>query len=279
MSEMEKREDCSPYEAMTTEELQEILRQRAHNKLNAELDTQELFEIMEVLSVRRQNSDLPAFRSDEDALAEFCEYYMPKEKEDSRTKVVRFPNRVLKTVAAVLVAVLILVVGTSVTAKAFHIDIWSKIANWTKEIFHFSDFPQDAKQSFSSKEIAVQPESLQDALDLHMITEKLIPTWLPEGYTRKDVQVVYTPQARIFAATYKKGDEVLLINIRQAIGAPSRRIEKSDVPVEVYAANDMYYYIFLNEDTLQAAWSIKEFECIIVGNITLEEMHLMIRSI
>ena len=78
MSETENFEDCSRYEAMTTEELQEILRQRAHNKSDAEPDTQELFEIMEVLSVRRQNSDLPAFRSDEDALAEFCEYYMPK---------------------------------------------------------------------------------------------------------------------------------------------------------------------------------------------------------
>lgn len=279
MSETENFKDCSPYEAMTTEELQEILRQRAHDKSDAEPDTQELFEIMEVLSVRRQNSDLPAFRSDEDALAEFCEYYMPKEKEEARPKAVRFPHRILKPVAALLAAVLILVVGTTITAKAFHIDIWSKIANWTKEVFQFSDFPQDAKRSFSSKEITVQPESLQDALDLHMITEKLIPTWLPEGYTCNDVQVVYTPQARTFAATYKKGDDVLLINFRQSIGAPARRIEKSDVPVEVYAANGIDYYIFLNEDTLQAAWSIKEFECVIVGNISLEEMRLMIHSI
>ena len=277
MSEMEKRENCSRYETMTTEELQEILRQRAHNKSEADPDTQELFEIMEVLSARRQNSDLPAFRSDEDAFAEFCEYYMPKEKEEART--IRFPNRVLKPVAAVLAAVLILAVGTTVTAKAFHIDIWSRIANWTKDIFQFSDRPQDAKETLSNQELPVHPESLQEALDMHMITEKLIPTWLPEGYACKDVQVLYTPQVRSFVANYQKGDEVLLINIHQNIGVPASRIEKSDNPVEVYVANGIEYYIFLNDDTLQAAWSIHEFECVIAGNITLEEMHLMIHSI
>jgi hypothetical protein len=84
---------------------------------------------------------------------------------------------------------------------------------------------------------------------------------------------------RSFVASYQKGDEVLLINIHQNIGVPASRIEKSDNPVEVYVANGIEYYIFLNNGTLQAAWSINEFECVIAGNITLEEMHLMIHSI
>ena len=38
-------------------------------------------------------------------------------------------------------------------------------------------------------------------------------------------------------------------------------------------------YIFSNTETLQAAWSIGEFECGISGKITLEEMKKMIDSI
>lgn len=68
------------YDFMSTEELQQILRKHAHGKLETELDTEDLFQIMEVLSKRRWQQDPQAFRSDEEAFAEFCEYYMPKEK-------------------------------------------------------------------------------------------------------------------------------------------------------------------------------------------------------
>ena len=107
MSEMEKREEISRYDSMSTEELQEILRKHAHDELDTEPETDELFEIMEVLSVRRQQQESQAFRSNEEALTEFRQHYMPKEKEESKSKVIKFPNRVLKTVAAVLAIVLI----------------------------------------------------------------------------------------------------------------------------------------------------------------------------
>ena len=135
MSEMEKHEGVSRYNSMSTQELQEILRKHAHGELDTEPDTQELYEIMEVLSVRRQNESPQAFRSDEEAYAEFCKYYMPNENAKVRSKVIQFPNRILKTVAAVLTVVLILAVSTSITAEALHFDLWGKLANWTKDIF------------------------------------------------------------------------------------------------------------------------------------------------
>jgi len=85
MSEMEKREEISRYDSMSTEELQELLRKHAHGELDTEPDTDELFKIMEVLSARRQKKTPQAFRSDEEALAEFRQHYMPK-KEVSPTK-------------------------------------------------------------------------------------------------------------------------------------------------------------------------------------------------
>ena len=155
MSELEKRKDFSQYEYMTTEELQEILRKHAHGELETEPDTEELFKIMEVLSERRHNTDAPAYRSDEEAFAEFCEHYMPKEKEKSHPKVIGFSNRVFKTVAAVLAIALVLTVGTTVTAKAFRIDIWSKFASWTKEVFQFADSAQRTTVANPEKEYMV----------------------------------------------------------------------------------------------------------------------------
>ena len=279
MSEMEKREEISRYDSMSTEELQEILRKHAHGELDTEPDTDELFEIMEVLSARRQQQEPQAFRSDEEALAEFRQHYMPKEKEDVKPKVIRFPNRMLKTVAAVLAVVIMFAVGTSITAKAFHVDIWSKFANWTKEIFQFADLPQGTKPGNPEKEYNAELKSLQNTLAEHAIKEKLVPTWMPEGYISKDLQIMRTPRVRNISATYEKNDERLIIKIRQTIGVQAPQVEKNDDLLEVYVVDGVKYYIFSNTETLNAAWSIGEFECIITGKITLEEMKKMIDSI
>lgn len=275
MSELEKRQDYSRYDCLTTVELQEILRKHAHNELETEPDTQELFEIMEVLSSRREKAGFPAFHSDEEAFSEFCDHYMPQEKEDAR----QFPHRTLKTVAAVLAIVLVLAVGTTMTTKAFHIDIWSKLANWSKELFQFANSPQNIIAEEPEKEYSAELKSLQDALMTENITEELVPTWLPEGYKDNETKVSMTPKGKIINANYIKGDMELVIHIRQTIGTPAKQVEKSDDLLEVYVVDGIEYYIFSNNTSLQTAWSIGEFECIIGGTITLDEMKKMINSI
>ena len=277
MSELNKCAEFSHYDSMTTEELQEILRKHANGELQTEPDTDELYYIMEVLARRREEQDPQAFRSDEEALAEFRKHYMPKEKKAA--KVIKFPSRALKAVAAVLAVVIIFAVGTSITAKAFHIDIWSKFANWTKEIFQFADLPQGTTAANPEKENNLELKSLQDALGQYAETEKLVPTWMPEGYKSKDLKVTSSPRVLNINAKYENSGSELIIKIRQTIGVPADQVEKNDDLLEVYVVDGVEYYIFSNTETLQAAWSIGEFECVIISKITLEEMKMMIDSI
>ena len=100
MSEQEKSQAFSQYHSMSTEELQEILRKHAHHELEPEPDTEELFEIMQILSERRKNADTPVFRSNEEAFIDFCQYYWPREK-DPRHKSGGL-KQTFKVVAAVL---------------------------------------------------------------------------------------------------------------------------------------------------------------------------------
>lgn len=279
MSELNKRAEFSHYDSMTTEELQEILRKHAHDELVTEPDTDELYYIMEVLARRREEEDPQAFRSNEEALADFRQNYMPKAMQTDRTKVVRFPNRAFRVAAAVLAIVVILVVGTSVTAEAFHVDIWGKFATWTKEIFHFTDNPQGTTAANPEPEYNAELKSLQDALVQAGVSEKLVPTWMPEGYTSKDLRIKSSPRVLNVNAIYEKNGSELIIKIRQTIGVQAPQVEKNDDFLELYVVDGVEYYIFSNSETLQAAWSIGEFECIIGGNITLEEMKMMIDSI
>ena len=276
MSELNKRAEFARYDSMTTEELQEILRKHAHDELETEPDTDELYYIMEVLARRREEEDPQAFRSDEEALADFRKNYLPKE---AQAKVVRFPKRALRVAAAVLTIVVILVVGTTVTAEAFHIDIWGKFATWTMEIFQFTDNPQGTPVINPEEDYNSELKSLQDALNEYEITEQLAPTWMPKGYISKNLQVIDSPRVLNISATYVKDGSELIIKIRQMVGVQAPQVEKNDDLIEVYVVNGVKYYIFSNTETLQAAWSIGEFECGISGKITLEEMKKMIDSI
>ena len=279
MSELEKREGLSRYDSMSTEELQEILRKHTHGELETEPDTQDLFEIMEVLSKRRQEENPQAFRSDEEAFAEFKQYYMPKEENVSRQpKKFRFPTRLLRTVAAVLAIVLVLTVGMTVTANAFRFDIWGKIASWTKEIFHFSDV-SGPDVTEPDKTDSAEFGQLRNALNEYEIDERIAPTWLPDGYKHKDIMVTASPKMRSIHAVYENNNVELIIRIRQTIGVPAKQVEKNDDLIEIYAANGVDYYIFSNTDSFQVAWSVGEFECLITSSITVEELKAMIDSI
>ena len=279
MSELNERAEYAHYDSLSMEELQEFLRKHAYGELETEPDTDELYYIMEVLARRRDQQDPQAFRSDEEAMADFRKHYMPKEKKAEHSRAIRFPNRVLKTVAAVLVAVLFLAVGTSITAEALQIDMRGKFANWTKEIFQFTDLPQGTTAANPEKENNLELKSLQDALAQYARTEKLVPAWMPEGYKSKDLQIMNSPRALSISATYEKNGERLIIKIRQTIGAPADQVEKNDDLLEVYVVDGIEYYIFSNTETLQVAWSIGEFECQIIGKIAIEEIKEMINSI
>ena len=279
MSELKKRAEFNQYDSMTTEELQEILRKHAHGELQTEPDTGELYHIMEVLAQRREINKTQAFRSDLEALSDFCKNHIPQEKTAVRPQVACFRARAFRTVAAVLAVMLVLVMGTTITAHAFNFDIWGKFGNWTKEIFQFTDTPQDTTVADPMKEYNAELNSLRDALNDHMIVAKLAPTWLPEGYVNKEIKINATPRVVNISAIYEKNGTELIIKICQTIGTPSDQIEKNDDLLEVYVVDGIEYYIFSNTETLQAAWSIGEFECIMIGKIPLEEMKRMIDSI
>ena len=279
MSELEKRRDLSRFASMSTEELQEILRKHTHGELETEPDTHDLFEIMEVLSKRRQQQNPQAFRSDEEAFAEFRKHYMPKESRTvAQHKATKLPSRPLRTIAAVLAVVLILAAGTTITAKALNYDIWRKFASWTTEIFHFTDGPQTSASS-PDQSNNVELASLLEALAQHKIPEAIVPTWLPNGYKNKDITVMQSPKETSVHAIYEHNNLELIIRVRQVISGKADQLEKNDNLLEIYVANDIEYYIFSNNTKLQATWVAGEFECFIIGSITIEEIKAMIDSI
>ncbi len=272
--------DFSKYDNMSTQELQQLLREDASKSEGEESDTAMVLYVMEVLAQRARAQQQG--KTPEEALKSFKEQYDTQNffvsEKDNRNRNIHSKQLWKRgLVAAAVVAVL--VVGGSVTAAAFGVDLWQTIAKWTKETFHFDDGGRVDDSYGSDVADAAPYQGLMDALTQLGIHDLELPTWMPEGYTEVDVRVTETPFQRQITALYECGENSITFRINGYIDRDPERIEQSESLIEIYAANGVEYYIFDNCERVQAVWIVDSYECYISGSISLSESKAMIDSI
>lgn len=134
----------------------------------------------------------------------------------------------------------------------------------------------------SRKPAAAEPDlgaELREVLQQHDITEDLVPSWFPEGFTQTELQAVNQPFQRTFMALYQKEDACIAIQLNDYNPSNPAIAEKNGEPPEVYSSGNRVYYILRNNAQLQIVWNTDDMEGRIWGNITREEAHRMIDSI
>ncbi len=271
------------YDAMSTEELQQILREDASKPVGEESDTDALFYIMEVLAKRRKERN--EGKSPEEALESFKNRYCTETENsfDSESAAVTRKRSNggswKRGLVAAVAAICIFVVGSSITASALGFDLWDVIAKWTQETFHFG-YAGQVEDTNPPSPICTNPcASLQEALDTYEIGISLIPTWLPDGYVEGDVQITDTPLQRLFSAKYDYGTDAIRIRVTDYLGTYPSQVEKSDSLIEIYTCNGIDYYLFDNYGQLKAVWINENYECSIGGPLSVSEIKEMIDSI
>ena len=274
MSEKQNRGigDLSKYDAMTTEELEEILRLDAQAPEEQESDTEMILYVMEVLAERKRNNSHTGNTALE-AYESFKQNYMPETDHPiipMKTKR-RCPRWVRSLTAAA--AVLAILIAGSVTAKAFGFNIWKAVVQWTQETFHFGDWGNSDPNNNRSY------SSLQEALEQGKITRPLAPNWFPDGYQLEDINIEQTPVKRRYTAKYTSGDQILRITIQDHLDGEPLYVEQSDGLVEEYTASGITYYLFENNKRTQAVWIVDSYECRITGELTIDTLKMMINSI
>lgn len=268
----------SEYDEMATEQLEEILRLDAQAPEGQESDVDTLLYIMGVLADRRKKAGHAGTTALE-AYESFKLYYLPEVEniaEETETKATprKIPSKLLRGLSAAAAVALILVLGT-VTAKAFGVDIWETIAKWTQETFHFSAWEGDEPRTDG----VLKYGSLQEALLDAGINHVLVPTWIPDGYELDDIKAEETPTQYIYYAIYRNEEKIIKISVRDYLDTDPQYIEHSEGLVEVYERSGVQYYIFENEVQIQAVWTVDSYECYLSGDVTIQNLKLMIDSI
>ena len=285
MPEIQNRteDEFARYSGMTTQELQQILREHASKPEGEEETSMEaLLCIMEVLAQRRQAQNKG--KNPEEALETFRKYYEEDDESSqierepvSRKKKSNVPRWIRPLVAAA--AIVILIFSFTLTTKAFDFDFWKVVVKWTQETFHFGAASDSNRRESPNEHSTEVFEGLQAALDDYEITTPLVPTWLPSGYTETSTKVFDSPKQRQFWGYYQRGNDLVKIWICDYLSSDATQIEQSGNILEVYESGGVDYYFIENEDELRVAWVVETYECYISGSLSMEEMKQMIDSI
>lgn len=283
MSEVQCRgaRDFTRYDSMTTEELEKILRLDAEAPMEQESDTELILYIMEVLAKRKNKSNTG--KTAQESWESFQKHYLPQDAEHSEhtTKAAtngKTPQPWLRRLIACAAAI-ILVLCIPLTTNAFGWeDILNLIAVWGKETFSFFS-NTDSDSNDPSPDDEEEYTSLRDALEDNNRDSDMIPTWLPDGYALEAIKKDVTPVQEVYIAQYINGKNEITIRIRSYLQGDPEKVEINSDPVEIYEVSGVQYYIFQNVDQMQVAWIFDSYQCNISGDLSTEELKLMIDSI
>lgn len=272
--------DFSKYDTMATADLEEILRLDAESPEGTESDTELLLYVMGVLADRRRNNG-NAGKTALEAWESFEKNYMPEEEvlsEASAEKTgVRFAPWLRKAVAAA--AVIALLVSLPFTAEAFGLgDLWDVFARWAKETFSFVS-GEDTELTEPVPPGEEGFASLQDALVKSNRDPSIVPTWIPDGYMLYDVVKNISPIRESYSAFYTNEDRSFKIIVHSFIDTDSSRLEIDTSSMDMYVYNNIEFYFFKNMDEHQVIWILDSYECSITGDVSIDDMKLMIESI
>ena len=267
--------DFSKYEAMETEELEEILRLDAETPAGVETDTELVLFILEVLASRRNTTNITG-NTAQKAWESFEQNYMPEESRKSATAHKSAPWLRRMTAAAAVVALLIVI---PISTKALTLEeVWNIFARWAKETFSFVS-GDDTDVSEPVVDDGLEYSSMQDMLKKYDRDYSLVPTWIPDGFTPESIQRVITPAQEIYLARYINGDKKFSIRVQNYLGEDFQKVEIEEEYSEIYPYEGVDYYLFENVEQCRAFWVVGSYECIISGDLSIDELKLMIDSI
>lgn len=271
MSENRSR-DFSMYDEMATEELEEILRADVDAPEGAESDIDMILYVMEVLA-RRREAEGDTGKTALEAYQSFRENYMPAAEERAAAK----PRKWLRSLTTVAAAVVALVILGSVSANAFGFSFWNAVAKWTQETFHFGsnetelDEPEVVNSSATG--------DLWDAMVDNGDDPTVLPREMLEGFELAELIVDVTPRQRNYTVVYKNGEERIKVTALSYIDSRPEQFEQSEDVTEVYEKSGSLYYIVSNHEQVRVSWVDGKYECYISGDVSIDELKLMIDSI
>ena len=182
--------------------------------------------------------------------------------------------RFVKIAAAVLAAALVF---GALAASASGVNVWTVFTKWTGEIFGYSGavVDDDPREKADKDEFF----EFREALTNHSVSQKVIPNYLPYGYTYWDCDVQNSYEGVLISGLFKNGDDYITLEYLVADITPNMYYPKDEGDPLLYVSHGIEHYITANEGDYRATWINDNVLCILAGVKTEEELLHIIDSI
>ena len=256
--------------AMTTEELEELL--RLEQDTDREPDVDLIEEILAVLDSRTEapSVDVDAAWEDfkENYRSEEPLYPMPEEQH-SQPKIAHKKKFFRVAIVAAVLAVVVL--SISATASATWSEIWNAIAQWSSETLGL-EFGKQEKVGDP-----YNPELHELIIAVFYVDPEtpLVPHYLPDGYKQAELHI----EGDAIIGRYDKGNSYIFIQYRKIFDEYGGEFQRDANASEAYSYGGVEHYISTNHGNHLVAWANNGWECSIVGVRDKQALIRMIDSI
>lgn len=159
---------------------------------------------------------------------------------------------------------------------------YTLLVDWTDTLFsasyHYTEQPADTQipaPDLSNEGLA----QLQETLHKNGIYERVVPTWIPDGYALSSTDTHALDAGMYISGTFSRGEEVFSVVFSTDPSDEAWHIEKDGKEVEIILADGISYYIMSNNSVTSCYWANGRMECIITGDLTREELVMIVQSI
>lgn len=281
------------FEQLSTEELNNLLAQDFAAMDEEGPDVDYIMAIMEVINKREQAAE---HQSDVDAAwKEFQEQYQGQAAAFNRSNYCETDSshrdqssstppspKKSHTLRLLLIAV-IMIALLGGTASGFG-RVFQAVVNWTAETFGF-EAPYGEKASADAFAQEDPYADLRSAVATYTILP-VIPKWAPEGTTRATEAGVQTTERRgsvILSGFYQIEARQFIVRIRvyNELSTDYTGSYQWDAKQTVlsYNVGGLNHDIICNNQKNSVAWTNENVECMIQGDLSVEELETMIDSI
>lgn len=279
-------QNLSYLEHLSTEELEDILRQDLLSGDDSGLAPEYIMAVMEVID-RRSADELDHTADVDAAWQDFQENYQGRSAIYEATYLCDQPSdlqqdgkadrkaRRRKTVRIALrVAAVVAILAALLSVPAFGQESLIQIvARWTQEQFTF-------QPTEPSEAVPEEYASFQTALVNAGIEPITIPRYILEGFqvTEQSLEISPITGTVKFHIRYQKDDLFLLFYAEEHDGIILKH-EKDNIEVELYPCGGVEHYLFTNESAINTAvWYIDRMEYTLVTDLAAAEIKNMIDS-
>jgi len=287
-------------EWMDPENLRQILKNDLYSKADDAMSVEELRDVVDAIE-RQEPSEAPdvelqwqkfqQYYLSDDALADLILEELPEEpklvvldspapaqRESIRTHA---DGKAWKTVKRLIIAAVLTVVMATTVLSAFNINLFSVIAQWTKDIFVFSSDAGGKHVSSSEhdvkREIFDSVEKLCDAKGISIVN---FPTYIPHGYKVKEISWTQIGNRDVVYIDYRSGQQGhLFLQYSTIDNTNNLSYEKDGKETCGMTIAGVTYYLMHNLEMEQVVWTVDDMECFIGGDVPREELVNMIESI